>query len=162
MRELLGRIAGLDGCDLLPRAGQPSLGPGLALPEDLRAFYDLCGGAVLFHDALYSVVIRGPESLVPANPVIIGEPCPEDLTGTWHLVADGSDGSQFMSIDLHPDRLGRCYDSFHEIHGVAGSCPVIAASFTDFLERLVVSAGGRWFWLEPGFEPLGDAYDGVA
>ena len=162
MRELLERIADLADCDLLPPAGQPSLRAALARPDDLRLFYDLCGGAVLFRDALYSVAIRAPEELVPANPVIVGEPCPEDITDTWHLVADGRDGSQFISLDLHPDRLGRCYDSFHETHGLVGDSPVIATSFTQLLERLVSSSGRRWFWLEPGFESHGDAYDGVA
>jgi hypothetical protein len=52
-----------------------------------------------------------------------------------------------------------CYDSFHEVHGMPGSCAVVALSFTDLLERLLAARGGHWYWLEPGFASLGDAYD---
>jgi hypothetical protein len=37
--------------------------------------------------------------------------------------------------------------------------PIVARSFTDLLSRLLRAEGNHWYWLEPGFEPLGDAYD---
>jgi antitoxin YokJ len=101
----------------------------------------------------------GEAELVLANPVIIGERV-DDISDSWYIVGRGGAG-EFMSIDLHPDRVGTCYDSFREVHGVPGSCAVIALSFTDLLERLLAAHGGHWYWLEPDFAPLGDAYDSV-
>jgi hypothetical protein len=34
---------------------------------------------------------------------------------------------------LHPARLGHCYDSFHEVHGIPGPCEIIAASFSGIV-----------------------------
>jgi hypothetical protein len=56
-------------------------------------------------------------------------------------------------------RRGHCYDAFHEIYGVAGSMPVIADSFTDLVVSLLSNAGSHWYWLQPGWISLGDAYD---
>jgi antitoxin YokJ len=64
-----------------------------------------------------------------------------------------------LSIDTDPTRNGRCYDSFHDVHGIVGSDPVIARSFAELFERLLDSGGGHWYWLEPDFVSLGDAYD---
>lgn len=66
-----------------------------------------------------------------------------------------------MSIDLDPGRNGKCCDSFHEIHGLPGSSSVIALSFSDLLVQLLASRGSHWYWLEPDFVSLGDAYDAV-
>ena len=61
--------------------------------------------------------------MLPTNLVLVGDRVPDDITDTWHVVVDGGDGEQFISVDLHPDRLGRCYDSFEDVHGMPGSCP---------------------------------------
>ena len=80
-----------------------------------------------------------------------------DISDLWFSIADDGNGD-YLSIDLAPGRLGICYDSFHETHGVAGSTPVIARSFTELLTSLLQSRGNRPYWLEDGFVSLGDAY----
>ena len=129
------------------------------LPADLEDFYTLCGGAELFSGALFSVRISSPDEFVLSNPVIIRERC-DDISGSWYIVGRGGD-REFISTDLDPRRAGTCYDSFREIHGTPGHCAVVALSFTDLLERLLAARGGHWYWLEPGFVSLGDAYDTV-
>jgi hypothetical protein len=151
-------IRATPGCSLEPPGGPPPLEPRHALPDDLRAFYEACGGARLFEGAHYAVRISGPAELVPSNPEIIGEQVDDDITSSWYIVARDDEGNA-ISIDLEPARLGRCYDSFVDVHGVAGSCAVVALSFTELVERLVASAGGHWYWLEPDWQPIGDAYE---
>jgi hypothetical protein len=146
-----------DRCRVHPPAGRPDLPAGVVLPEDLAAFYDLCGGVDLFPDGDYGISIVGPGELLPSNVVIVGEQFDDDPSSSWHIIARTSD-REYLSIDLSPDRNGRCYDSFHEIHGIVGSSPVIARNFTELFERLENSRGGHWYWLEPGFDSLGDAY----
>jgi hypothetical protein len=159
MIDLLERIKQTPGCLVLPQAGVPTLEHGHILTEDLRAFYSACGGIELFTDAPFPVRISRPDELALANPVIIGERYP-DLSDSWYLIGRGG-GDEFISIDLAPERAGRCYDSFREVHGVPGSDPIIAQSFTDLIERLYKNGGQHWYWLESNFTSLGDAYDAV-
>jgi hypothetical protein len=159
MKNLLDRIAATAGCQVLPEDGSPTIEPGHRLPDDLNAFYKLCGGVEFFAEAPFSVRTSSPSELVLANPVIIGEQV-DDISDSWYIIGRGG-GGEFMSIDLDPDRVGTCYDSFREVHGVPGSSAVIALSFTDLLERLLAARGGHWYWLEPDFVSLGDAYDAV-
>ena len=157
MRDLINRIEATAGCRIFPPVGFPSVEPGHKLPMDLQQFYELCGGVELFTEELFSMRISSPAELVLANPVIIGERV-DDISDSWYIVGRGG-GSEFMSIDLHPDRLGTCYDSFWDVHGIPDSCAVIALSFSDLLERLLAACGGHWYWLEPDFVSLGDAYE---
>jgi antitoxin YokJ len=128
------------------------------LPGDLREFYELCGGATLFRSASYTCVFVPPEQVVPANPVIVGEKGEGDLSEGWYIIASDGQG-EYLTIDCHPARLGRCYDSFSDRHGVRGSCPIIATSFGTLLQRLLDGRGSHWYWLRPEFQSLGDAYD---
>jgi hypothetical protein len=158
--ELVDQIRDRSDCRALPVAGPPALETGLRLPDDLAGFYAACGGADLFTGKDFALRICAPGELVPSNPEIVGEQVPDDITRSWYVVARGGSG-EYLSIDLHPDRLGLCYDSFHEVHGVAGSSPVVATSFTDLVRRLLAGGGAHWYWLEPGWVSLGDAYDGA-
>jgi antitoxin YokJ len=136
----------------------PVIEPGHLFPADLRQFYELCGGVDFFAGSDYPSQISPPGGLVLANSVIAGSRVPDDISDSWYIIARG-DGSEFMTIDLHPDRTGICYDSFLEIHGAPGSEAIIATSFTDLLERILANQGRHWYWLEPDFVSLGDAYD---
>jgi len=156
--RLLDAARHADGCVVRPPAGLPAIGVGHVLPDDLRAFYGACGGVDLYLGALYPISLLPAAELVPANPVLVGEQYEDDRSASWYLVAR-SDQGEHVSIDLHPDRLGRCYDSFPEVHAVAGSSAVVAASFTDLFAQLLAARGGRWYWLEDDFRSLGDAYD---
>ena len=68
-------------------------------------------------------------------------------------------GEQYVTIDLAPERLGRCYDSFWDRHGVPGECQIVATNFGSFLEQLIEGRGTYWYWLGKAFNQLGDAYD---
>lgn len=65
-----------------------------------------------------------------------------------------------ISVDCSPQRLGLCYDSFWDRHGVVGDCAVLARSFTELLQRLFEARGGYWYWLRDDAPNYGDAYDG--
>lgn len=155
---LVERCASSDRCRVHPPGGTPVVPPGLVLPPDLAEFYRHCGGVDLFVDGDYAISLVPPEDLQPSNVVIIGEQFPDDVSLTWFTVGRTPD-SEYLSIDLSPERNGRCYDSYREIHGIVGSQPVIALSFTELFERLLDNGGRRWYWLADDFVPLGDAYD---
>lgn len=144
----------------MPPSGLPHVDPPLRLPADLSRFYELCGGIELFLSEDYGITISPPGQLIPSNIAIIGEQYPDDITATWFTVGVTPD-SDYVSIDLSSERNGRCYDSFHETHGLVGESPIIAESFADLLERLLQSRGGYWYWLRDDFRPIGDAYDAV-
>lgn len=128
------------------------------LPDDLKEFYSLCGGLTLFENEEYQIHIVTPEEFVLANPVIVGELCEEDISSDWYIICnDGK--NDYLTIDLSKERLGRCYDSFFDRHGLVGESQIIATSFTDLLENLIKNKGQYWYWLKSDFESLGDAYD---
>lgn len=61
------------------------------------------------------------------------------------------------TIDFSPQRLGQCYDSFWDRH--PDNSPIVATSFTDFLERLLVVGGKHYYyWDLAGFKSLGAPY----
>jgi hypothetical protein len=157
LHSLIAEIGRSSGCSVAPPTGLPSLRAGDRLPDDLLEFYQICGGVRFFDQSDYPVQIVGPTSLVRSNPVIVRSECPDDITDSWYIVAR-SGGDEAISIDCHPARLGRCYDSFWDHHGIVGECAVVALSFTELLRRLFENRGGYWYWLgENGFSH-GDAY----
>ena len=159
LQRLVEGIRHTAGCEVLPPRGQPKLArEGCVIPDDLAEFYALCGGVTLFSHGPYPVRIVGPEEVVHANQAIVGQAPTDDLSDSWYLVARGG-SEEAISIDCGRDRLGRCYDSFWDCHAVAGSCRVVALSFTELLRRLVESEGGSWYWLAEGAPAHGDAYD---
>lgn len=158
VKELLEKIGNDPECEVLPPKGVPECVENCRLPDDVREFYELCGGAVLFRSADYPLEIAGSEDFQLANPVIVGELCPEDISSQWYIVVSDLEGD-YLTIDLSEERNGRCYDSFWDRHGVVGSCPIIAKSFTELLSRLYEMRGEYLYWAEDDFEPLGDAYD---
>jgi antitoxin YokJ len=158
IREAIEAIAASPDCRLYEPVGVPAVPDGFALPCDLVEFYQRCGGAELYPARDYAASVVPPTELRPTNLVMLGERIPDDLSASWFTIAK-TGGSDYVSIDFSLRRLGRCYDSFHETHAIAGSCPVIALSFTDLLERLLANRGSYWYWLNPDFISIGDAYD---
>lgn len=158
MSHLIRSLRTAPEFDVLPPQAQPRVTGGHVLPADLATFYSLCGGITLYRDAEYPIAVVPANQFVPANPVIVGDLCEYDITSTWYILARDGNG-EYLTIDLSPERNGRCYDSFYERHGVRGSCPIIATSFTDLLERLIANRGGHYHWLRSDFMTLGDAYD---
>jgi antitoxin YokJ len=155
---LVERAAGSDRCDVHPSAGLPAVASGLRFPPDLEEFYGLCGGVDLYLDSDYGISLVGPGDFQPSNVVIVGEQFPDDISSSWYTVARTPD-REYLSIDLSPSRNGRCYDSFHEVHGIVGSSAVVARTFTELFERLLAAEGRHWYWLSPEFVSFGDAYE---
>ena len=129
----------------------------LEYPKDLIEFYRLCSGATLFDSGKDNVSFRilVPDEVLQANTLIVGEACEGDISFSWYAICK-TDNGDYVSIDLSRERNGRCYDSNSEIHGVAGSCPVIALSFTELLNELYKSDGRDLFWKDKDY---GDGYD---
>lgn len=160
IKRIVQQIEEFNNCIISPPTGLPRLDGNHILPEDVKEFYRICGGIKLFEDEDFGVDIVSPEEFILANPVIVNELCEYDISSNWYIIADDRNGD-YLTIDLHRDRLGRCYDSHWDTHAVAGSCAIIANSFTELLSNLVKTRGQgtTWYWDEDDFEPLGDAYD---
>jgi hypothetical protein len=158
IEALVNAISTTPNCSVYDPVGLPLVGEGKALPSDLEQFYSLCGGMDLFRNEPYSLAIVPPSQFVLANPVIVGELVEDDISSSWYIIGDDHNGD-YLTIDLSKERLGRCYDSFFDRHGIVGSCPIIATSFTDLLFRLYENRGQYWYWLRTDFLSLGDAYD---
>ncbi len=161
VKELIGKVKKLPDCMVYPPNGLPKLdNTKHRLPDDIVEFYENCGGVTLFHSESYVANIVPPGEFRLANPVIIGELCEEDITSQWYIIVNEGNGD-YLTIDLASERLGRCYDSYWDRHGVVGECPIIARTFTELLENLVCNKGKRWYWLRDEFIQIGDAYDGM-
>lgn len=122
-------------------------------PDDLRAFLKRCGG----------VRCRGGvtvgQRIVAAQNDLLEERDETDRSVDWYVIAEEAEHTtaERIVIDLHPDRLGRCYEAFWDRFGVPGSMPVVARSFSELLERLRAH-GGAPYWSTEQLD-RGDAYD---
>lgn len=161
IKQLVTQIKTLPNCRIFEPNGLPIIDETKhILPNDLKEFYRLCGGLVLFENEEYPIYFVSPEKFILANPIIVGELCEEDISSNWYIICnDGTD--EYLTIDLNKDRLGKCYDSFFDRHGLVGESQIIATSFTDLLERLLNNKGQYWYWLKDDFISLGDAYDEI-
>ena len=162
MSSLLEKIRNSQDCIVLPPSGLPKINGGHSLPKDLEEFYRECGGIKFFVGCDYAMEIVSPDRLVLSNPAILPkgweQDIPEDdISNDWYIVAEAGP-EQRISIDLFENRIGKCYDSFWDIHASPGDCPILALSFNELLERIFNCKGGYWFWLADDFTNLGDAY----
>lgn len=161
LREVVECIRASAGCTVYDSVGLPKVGNNLVLPDDVKEFYTMCGGMRLFEDSGMPISIVQPDDFVPADPVILVGLNENELdyreghtSWSWYIIADGGSG-EYVTIDLSPERLGRCYDSVWYYH--PGNSTIIAKSFAEFLERLY-TGGDAWYWHEPTFESYGPAY----
>lgn len=159
--ELVQEASQLPGCSVLASSGQPKL--NVLLPSDVQQFYELCGGMLLFKESPYSIRIVEPSAMKLANPeIMIGldeadiEDTKDDISWFWYIIGEAENG-QYVTIDLHPDRLGQCYDSFWDRHPT--DVVVIARTFTELLQQLINNEGQHWYWLQNDFASLGSPYD---
>lgn len=83
-----------------------------------------------------------------------------DRSSSWYIIGDYENGD-YVSIDFSREKAGWCYDSSFGGHGVAGSCEIVAKSFTEFLQHCLLDSnkGEYVYWEHPNFISLGDAYD---
>lgn len=143
IKDLIELVKRKDDCEVYPPNGYPEFFDDQHhLPEDLNEFYTLCGGLGLFLNSDYPIYIVSPQEFVLANPIIAGELCPEDISSEWYIVANDKNG-QYITIDLSPERLGRCYDSFWDRHGLVGDSPIIACTFSELLFSMINNGGGN-------------------
>lgn len=159
IKEIIERVKKLPDCTVYPPNGFPILElNNHRLPEDLIEFYKNCGGISLFISKGYVANILGPKEFKLINPILFGELFDDDITSEWYTIVKDGNGD-FLTIDLADSRLGRCYDSYWDRHGVVGECPIIAKTFTELLENLILNRGNKWYWLRDDFVYIGDAYD---
>lgn len=158
--KTLEKIKKTSNCIVHSPCGMPILGEKVVLPDDLRLFYENCGGISFFTDKKYGFTIVSPKEMVLANPIIVGELCEEDISSKWYIVCKDMEGN-YITMDLAIERLGRCYDSFWDRHGVVGECAVVANNFTELLINLYNNKGKSLYWLDKSFKYLGDAYDKI-
>ncbi len=171
MQRLVERVIATPGCSVSQPMGVPVLRQGHVLPEDVRRFYELCGGMELYGSEWYGVRIPGPDGFLPADPVVLSFIFEEWVASgiydsatrsrDWYIIADIGHGD-YIVIDCDPGagRLGRCYQALWDSgYPGKGNTPIIARSFGELLERVIEDKGDRWYFLQPGFEPYGDAYD---
>lgn len=159
LSEIIARLQSRPDCRFDPGSGLPAIAPPLQLPADLIEFYQRFTQASLFGGEGEEPRCRilPPEEFVQVGEAILGTPTTDRPERSWYALADVQDGN-YIGIDLAPERLGRCYDCFHETYGERGYCTVIARSFTELLEQ-IAEAEGEPFWLADGFNGYGDAYD---
>jgi hypothetical protein len=168
LSRVLAEVAAHPGCRLLPPAGPVAVPDAFALTDDLRRFYELCGGAALFEGADFEWTVSGPHELVPASPRLLGPEAardvaaeyPDDPTNWCFVFAQSGPGStaSLVVVDLHPARAGRYYDAFWDSYGLGGEMPIIALTVAEVLHRLLDTRGERATHLEPFH---GDAYDDI-
>jgi hypothetical protein len=127
------------------------------LPDDLKYYLENYDAIQFFPGTSHSIRIVGLPSFQRANPIIVGEEAPDDISHLWYIIAEDG-GTQYITIDLAAERQGRCYDSFWDRHGLPGEQAVIAQNFTELLENLYAAKGEGWFWLDDNFINYGDAY----
>lgn len=158
--ELIEKIKNSKDCTVFKSCGFPSIGKSARLPNDLKQFYEKCGGMSLFPNKRFGFKIVNPQEFIVANPVIVGDICEYDISSNWYIICSYKE-SNYITIDLQKDRLGRCYDSFWDRHGVVGECAIIAESFTELISNLFNSRGETIYWLDADFQCKGDAYDEI-
>lgn len=158
--KLIDKSRNTADCIVYNPCGLPVLDKDVELPDDLKIFYENCGGISFFTNREYGFTIVGPEEMVLANPVIIGELCEEDISSQWYILCKDNNNN-YITIDLAKERVGRCYDSFWDRHGVVGECTIVARSFLELLAQLYNNGGKSLFWLDDDFIYIGDAYDGI-
>jgi hypothetical protein len=158
-------------CVLHPAKGLPYISEDHVLPDDVKEFYRLCGGADLFDGSLPHApeILPAYMSIVPPHDVVLSNPKVllglteeemadvHDISWSWYIIGKGYDETRYISIDFSKERLGRCYDSFWEIHPY--NSPIIATSFTGFLMQVLKNHSQKHYWQHEEFKPLGNAYN---
>lgn len=158
IEKIIEEVKNIPDCIVYSPCGLPELRNNDKLPNDLKVFYEKCGGISFYANKEYGFTIVSPKELLLANPIIVGELCEEDISSKWYTICKDGDGN-YITIDLSTERLGRCYDSFWDRHGVVGECTIVAKTFTELLLRLYNNQGESLFWLDNDFVYIGDAYD---
>ena len=158
VEAVLTLIAKTPDCLVAKRQEAIAIQVGYQLPDDLKFYLENYDSILFYENSEYPIKIVGINDFKRASPIIIGEDIKDDISYNWFVIATGNN-SQYITIDLAEERLGKCHDSFWDRYGVAGEQPIIANSFTELLQAVYKNEGGYYYWLEDTFQPIGDAYD---
>lgn len=158
IKELIEKINNTPDCIVSKNSNKVEICLDYILPDDLFYYLQNYSEIILFPNGDYPIKIVGFNDFDKANPIIVGEDIEDDITNNWFIIATGNN-SQYITIDLSKERLGRCYDSFWDRYGVVGDNPIIAFSFSELLFQLLENKGDYYYWLKDNFNYLGDAYD---
>lgn len=160
IKEIVSELKNNSNFEVKPPCGCPKLKDGHVLPDDLKEFYGICGGINCYmEEGGFPIEILSPSDFKQANKFLLGNEYADDISSSWYVIADAEDGN-YITIDCNQNRLGKCYESFEYSHAVAGSCPVVALSFTELLNNIFDYKGDYFFWKDnPDFTSHGDAYD---
>lgn len=160
IQELIKKIRCNDNFEIKPPCGLPILMYEHVLPDDLKEFYQICGGIDCYiEDGGFPMQILAPNRFKLANELLLGEKYVDDISSSWYVIIDVEDGN-YISIDCNTERIGKCYESFEYSHAVRGNCPIVALSFSELLENIVNYKGDYFFWKgNSTFISHGDAYD---
>jgi len=82
MALMIDTIQATPDCRVYSPTGLPVVAAEHILPDDLQAFYQICGGVTLFEHAHFAFSIVSPQNLVLANPVLFADVSPEQLAAT--------------------------------------------------------------------------------
>src|SRR5262245_43865814 len=103
IEEVMSRIERTPDCSLLPPAGQPRFVPGKdhRLPDDMRRFYEVCGGARIYASSGYGFTVVPPEQVVPVDMDLLGKVYESDISASWYVAARlNVSVLDILSIDL--------------------------------------------------------------
>lgn len=149
-----------------PQLSSDSRTPRVQIPPDVLEFYELCGGlqSVVIHDSDLILSVASPQEFSWALPTILGEAFEssyaafqDNRSSYWYLIGRG-DTDEYFAIDLSSSRYGYCYFIKLYFFGQPGRIPIIADSFSKFLDMVYSAAewGEEWSWYDL---ELGDAFD---
>src|SRR5436190_21183044 len=151
--DILTELQSREDCDFRSATRPPALPPDVRLPDDLAMFYSQFSEARLFGPDDPRCHISAPADFVNIGLAVCSERTTDPVQEYWYALAHVRDGNYF-AIDLHPSRLGRCYDVFHECFlDMPDECAIIALSFTELLQRTAAAGDNAW-WLA-GFKGYG-------
>ncbi len=149
----------IERLEVLRTRGLVACNPGVAesallerFPEDLRVLYQHTDGLTLFPESDYPYMffplaeITGIHEnyLFELEVIVCGE---KEISRDWCLIA-ARGGDEFVALDLHPSRLGRCYDVAYREKFF-----VISLEFSSLLQKLLDPEGERPDWYEQGWTP---------
>lgn len=189
---LIDRIAADSRCELVQRdAKEPLLPPGhrvyhtangplpkkmgVTLPEDMLRFRDKIASAKIYAKTVPGGTIPEPNGWELSDIGYWGfetitdrlddyEPGAiwDQLTQSFIFACKATDGAHLLAVDLRRERYGYIVECFATQQTYGGDVPVVARSFSEWLER-TLDAGPLidcGYWEEPGFLDYGSALDG--
>lgn len=155
IQTVLAKLINMDGCVFYPVAvDRGSINESVRLPNDLMYFYEQYDGAILFKNSDYPFSIPKFSEFIRTDYLLLDFLTPSEfdeytknsITLNWYCIGEGESLSEYLSIDLSPERIGWIFICNWRIY--AGECYLIAKSFTELLNKIIESEGNYQFWDE--------------